>query len=305
MCKKQGKKGPLYLIKQTVSYNFILWRKNVRVIAVFILAFILCFLLSDKVIGFAEAQGESVQIVEPFIWTFGDSNSILLSSFLLLLLYADMPFITTATPFFLIRENRKTWVLGHLVYIALSTLLYMGFMLLSTCLLCVKNAYLGNRWSKTAAILAYSDLGEEMEIPVAVKALEMSRPYQCVIWVFILMLLYTLTMVFLMMFFHIWKGQRFGFISVFFFSCYGLILNPMQIQKILNLPKELYYKARVILGWISPLNHASFPMHNFGYDKLPRIWQSEVLFLGILVLLVMLTVWGMQRYSFQFKGTEG
>ena len=34
-----------------------------------------------------------LQLVEAFVWTFGDSNSILLSSLLLLLLFADMPFI--------------------------------------------------------------------------------------------------------------------------------------------------------------------------------------------------------------------
>lgn len=103
----------------TALYNFRLWKGNVRIISTFILAFILCFLLTDKLIGFAVEQETSMQAVEAFVLTFGDSNSILLTSLLLLLLFGDVPFITTATPFFLIRENRKTWVMGQVVYIIL------------------------------------------------------------------------------------------------------------------------------------------------------------------------------------------
>ena len=67
-------------IRQSFSiagYNFRLWRGNPRIFVTFLLAFILCFLLSDKAVTFA---------VEVFIWNFGDSNSILLTSVLLVLL---------------------------------------------------------------------------------------------------------------------------------------------------------------------------------------------------------------------------
>ena len=75
------------------AYNFRLWKKNPRVIIAFSLAFILCFLLSDKVVRFADANDTVMQVFEPFIWTFSDSNSILLASLLLIFLFADMPFI--------------------------------------------------------------------------------------------------------------------------------------------------------------------------------------------------------------------
>ena len=47
------------------------------------LAFILCFLLSDKAVRFAKQYETTMQIVEAFVWTFGDANSILLASLLL------------------------------------------------------------------------------------------------------------------------------------------------------------------------------------------------------------------------------
>ena len=80
-------------IRQILSvtvYDFRKWHKNPRIYITFILAFILCFLLSDKAVQFARMYETSMQIAEPFIWTFGDANSILLSSLLLLLIGGGM-----------------------------------------------------------------------------------------------------------------------------------------------------------------------------------------------------------------------
>ena len=82
-------------IRQSVSiagYNFRLWWGNPRILVTFLLTFIMCFLISDKAVTFAVDHNTTMQLVEVFIWNFGDSNSILLSSVLLVLLFADMPF---------------------------------------------------------------------------------------------------------------------------------------------------------------------------------------------------------------------
>ena len=96
------------MVLSVASYNFLRWHKNVRVVTAFLLDFILCYLLTDKAVQFALERDTTMQIFEAFIWTFGDSNAILLVSLLLLILFADMPFITTATPFYLMRTTRKS-----------------------------------------------------------------------------------------------------------------------------------------------------------------------------------------------------
>ena len=189
------------LLWLTAFYNFRQWRRSPRIAVTFILAFILCFFLTDKIISFAGEQHTTMQIAEAFIWTFGDSHSILLSSLLLLILFADVPFITPATPFFLSRENKKIWVFGQMLYMIGATVIYMGFVLLSSCVLCMRMSYVNNIWSRTAAILAYSEAGEALNIPAAVNILEMSRPYTAMLCVFLLMLLYTLVLVVMMLFF--------------------------------------------------------------------------------------------------------
>ena len=287
------------------SYNFRQWHKNPRIIITFCLAFVLCFLLSDKAVQFAKEYETTMQIVEAFVWTFGDANSILLSSLLLLLLFADMPFISSGTPFYLMRIDRKTWIAGQAVYIIAATAIYLMFILVATSLVCMTQSFVGDMWSETAAILGYSGAGQAVALPALVKTLEMSTPYACMFTIFILMLLYTLLMVFIMLLFNLKKGQLGGVIGVFAFSLYGFLLNPQTIKAIFQLPDELMYKANVAVGWLSPLNHAPYHMHNFGYDLLPRLWQTYLIFGILIVLFFFLSLRAIRKYNFNFVGTEG
>ena len=287
------------------GYNFRQWHKNPRIFITFALAFILCFLLSDKAVRFAREYDTTMQIVEAFVWTFGDSNSILLSSLLLVLLFADMPFLSSGTPFYLVRIDRRTWVVGQAIYIIAATFLYLAFILAATSLVCMTQSFVGDMWSETAAILGYSGAGNEIALPALVKTLEMSTPYACMGTIFLLMLLYALLLVFIMLLFNLYKGQAAGVISVFVFSVYGFLLNPQTLKTIFQLSDELMYKANVAVGWLSPLNHATYHMHNFGYDLLPRLWQTYAIFGGLILICFLLSMRAIRRYSFNFTGTEG
>lgn len=287
------------------GYNFRLWRDNPRILVTFLLAFILCFLLSDKAVKFAVDHNTTMQIVEVFIWNFGDSNSILLSSVLLVLLFADMPFLSSGTPLYLVRTSRRTWITGQVLYILSATLIYLVFVLLCTAFFSMQQSFLANMWSPTAAILGYTNAGERVAIPALVKTLEMSWPYQSMVSIFFLMLGYTSVMVMIMLACNLRFGQVAGVVSVLVYSVYGILMNPDTIQIILKLPDEAYYIANVIIGWLSPLNQATYHMHNFGYDKLPRLWQSYLIFTVLVIAGFFAAVHAAKRYNFTFTGTEG
>ena len=302
-----GRKGFLLELGQTASvvqYNFRMWRGNARVPLTFALAFIMCFLLSDKAASFAYDMGTTMQAFEPFVWTFGDANSVLLISLLLVLLFADMPFLGAGVPYYLIRMRRRTWLMGQMLYIALATILYICFIFLATSIICMGNSFIGNMWSETAAILGYSGAGKAVALPALVKTLELSRPYACAATIFLLMLLYTLVMVFLMLLLNLRRGKSAGIAAAFVFSLYGFLLNPQLFKQLFSLPDELMYKANVAVGWLSPLNHATYHMHNFGYDLLPRLWQTYVIFGAVIVLLYILTLRALRRYNFHFLGVD-
>lgn len=295
-------------IKQAFSiagYNFRLWRGNPRILVTFLLAFILCFLLSDKAVRFAVNHNTTMQLVETFIWSFGDSNSILLSSSLLVLLFADMPFLSSGTPLYLVRTSRRTWITGQVIYIVSATTVYLLFVLASTVLLSLSQSFTANMWSPTAAILGYTNAGKRVAIPALVKTLEMSWPYQSMASIFALMLGYTGVMVMIMLVCNLRFGQAAGVVSVLVYSIYGILMQPDTIQLLLKLPDEAYYIANVTIGWLSPLNQATYHMHNFGYDKLPRLWQSYLIFFALAAVLYIAAIQAVKRYQFTFTGTEG
>ena len=290
---------------RTACYNFLHWHRSPRIFITFALAFILCFLLSGKAVGLAREYETTLQIGEAFIWTFGDGNSIMLSSLLLVLLFGDMPFISGGTPFYLIRMDRKTWLWGQGLYIVLATGIYMAFILLATGMVCLRYSFFGNVWSETAARLAYGRSGYSLAVPVNLKTLEMSSPYETMGAVFLLMLLYGLLTAFIMLVFNLLKGQLAGVMAVLLFSLYGLLLNPGLFKTLFGLTEGLVYKANVLTGWLSPLNHATYAMHSFGYDLLPRLWTSCLIFAVLIILLFLLSLRAVKRYQFIFTGTEG
>lgn len=283
--------------------NFRRWQKNPQMVLVFSLAFILCFLLSDKVVRFSEYHDTLLQAAEPFIWTFGDAGSVLVISLLLLLLFSDMPHLGNEVPLFLVRINRRVWMIGQLLYLVLGTLLFMLFILLSTCILAGGRAYTANLWSNTAAILGYSDIGNAMSIPSFVKVMELSFPYECMLHVFGLMLGYALLMASIMLYLNMWKENG-GVIGGIVFSGFGVILNPQLIADWFDIIPERMQMANILFGWISPLNHATYYMHNFGYDNLPRLWVSYMFFAVGSLIFFLLSLFKIRKYEFSFTGTE-
>lgn len=289
-------------IVSVADSGFRMWRKNPRIFLTFALAFILCYLLSDKSVRFAQNQNTYLQLVEPFVWTFGDAQSILAISLLLVLLLADVPFITPATPFYLSRITRRIWLAGQILYVTVATALFTCFLLLSTVALCAHLAFPGNQWSETAAMLGYSGVGVRIGLPASKKTMEMTTPYECAAQIFVLILLYTLTLVSLMLAVSIWKGRTAGLVSAFVFSLFGLLLTPDLFIQLFDLAPELQYRANVLVGWLSPLNEATYQMHSFGYDQLPKLWQSYAIFGTVIGTMFVFALAGMRRYNFVFTG---
>ena len=299
MCR--GRK--LRQVRMTAMAAFGRWQRSPQVWLAFALGFVACFLLSSKVADFAKSQGVTLQLFEPFIWTFGDANSILLISLCLLLLFADLPNLDNEVPLFLARTTRLCWMAGQLLYLALATTLFVGFVLAVTCALAGAQAYPGNMWSDTAAILGYSAIGAEIAVPAFVKVLELTFPYPCALHIFGLTLGYSLTLSALIFFFNLGKS-RMGMAAGAVFSGFGFFLTPQVISRWLGLSSQQERVANILFGWLSPLNHATYYMHNFGYDNLPRLEHSYLFFLVASLTVYLLAFRRVKRYSFHFTGTE-
>lgn len=295
-------------MKQTlgiVRYNFFGFFRNPKVIFTLFLEFVLSFLLTGRIMVVMDNYNTPVQAIEPFLWTFGDGTAVLLSSMLLLLLFSDLPKMTLVTPYQLIRTTKKKWLLGQFVYIIFVTILYTCFMLLFTSVLCMKDSYPGNLWSDTAAMLGYSDLGKNLQVPSTVRVMESISPYGCMLQVFLLLFCYSLTLSFVILVGNLYKGKTKGMIAGLFYSIYGFLLDPNVLAAVLHKEKYEMYQINVLICWISPLNQAVYGKHNLGYDPLlPKLWQSCVFFLILVVILVILALRRMKKYPFEFLGEK-
>lgn len=286
------------------AFNYRQWKRNPRVIMTFVLAFVMVMLLTQKAVEFAITYGSTMQIMEAFVWAFGDANAIMISSLLLILLFADMPFIGAITPYYLVRTKRSVWLWGQIVYVVSATLIYMLFLLVVSMLLTLQMSFVGNMWSETGAALAFSGTGADIALPASIKTMVMSYPYQCAGHVFLLVTMYTLFLVSVMLAVNLRRGRSGGVISVFAISIFGLLLNPQIFMEIFRLPDAVAYKANVAVGWLSPLNHATYYMHNFGYDYLPRLWMTYAIFAVLIAICFLSAKRSMRKYNFKFIGTD-
>ena len=287
-----------------VRYNFRGFWRNPKVILTFLLGFVLCYFLSMRVMIVIDAYGTPVQLAEPFLWTFGDATAILTSSVLLLLLFSDLPQMSSVTPYYLCRTTKKKWLAGQLLYVVCATALYTGFLFAATVILCMRVSYIGDLWSETAAMLAYSKLGKDLSVPSTVKVMESFTPYVCMAQVVALLFLYSLCLSFLILAGNLQFGAGRGMIAGLLFSLYGFLLEPQVLRSLLGLEEYEMYRVNVLIGWVSPLSHVTYAKHSFGYDRMPTVKQSCLIFAALLFLLIGLCVHALSHYSFRFLGEQ-
>lgn len=300
-----GKSNGIRQICGIVHYNFAGFFQTPKVIFTFLLEFVLSFLLTGRIMAVMENYNTPVQAIEPFLWTFGDGTAVLLSSLLLLLLFSDLPKLTPLTPYQLVRTTKRKWLFGQFVYVILVTVLYTVFMLLFTTVLCMKNSYPGNLWSETAAMLGYSELGKNLQVPSTVRVMESISPYGCMVQVFLLLFCYSLTLSFVILVGNLYKGKTKGMVLGLLYSIFGFLLDPNVLAALLHKEKYEMYQINVLICWISPLNQAVYGKHDLGYDLLlPKIWQSCIFFGVVLLVLAVLALRRMKRYPFEFLGEK-
>ena len=290
------------LVIAAVRYQFLGFFKNARVVLTFLLGIVVCFLLSGRVMEIMGQHQTSIQAAEPFLWTFGDATALLLMSLLLIFLFSDVPKLNAFTPFYLMRMTKKKWLAAQFLYVTGCTCLYVLFIMAATTLLCMKHAFPGNMWSRTAAILGYSGAGKHLHIPSTVKVMESVSPYGCMAEGLMLMLGYSLTLAFLILLGNLVLDKKYGMLLSIGYSLYGFLLDPNVLGKLLGMEEYEMYRIRSIVGWISPLNHAVYGMHDFGYDNLPSIWQSMGVFGLILAAAAFLSYRALSKYNFSFLG---
>lgn len=281
------------------QWNLYSMRKNPRIFCGFLLGFCLCYFLMQRIMECSMLFHTDIQIFELFIWCFADSDSILFVSLAILLFLFQIPRLDTPAYYLIFRKGKMDWLLGQVLTSVLISLAYTMFLLGSSMLLALggSNVVWGDQWSDTATILSFAPENFEVALTVVRKTIKLTTPYDCAATIFFLMAQYILFLTLLNLIFSLISGKKAGIVAVIVVSLYAYLLNPDKLTALLHVPEEVRDVANVIAAWISPLNHATYAMHRFGYGDFPSILQSHMVF-GIINLGLLLGAW------FSVKKTE-
>ena len=137
-------------MKQCLSvmrWQFGTWLGSARMVVAFLVCAAASLLDSVKLMQFARASGDPLEIFEPFIYNSSTLHIATLMFLGLMLLLADAPFTEQSAMYSLVRCSRVQWVIGKLMYILLSCAVYYIFSLAVTATVAAPNAFAGNVWS--------------------------------------------------------------------------------------------------------------------------------------------------------------
>ncbi len=267
------------------GWNLRALSRNPRTYLCALMGFLLCFLLTDKVISLAGEYMTDVQIFEPFVWCFSDSDSVLFATLVLTLLLTELPKLDAPAAYMMFRANRASWLWGQILTVVVVCFGYTLFLLLSSILLSLGRVFIENRWSDTAILLSFSPAIFEVALNVVRKTVKLTVPYACALNVSLLITMYTLFLALLQTTLTIAKSKRLGVAVVMSINLMGYILTPERFMTWLQMGQEFKYYANLLSAWLSPLQHATYTMHNFGYDLLPRLSTSYIIMGGASILL--------------------
>ena len=113
---------------------------------------------------------------------------------------------------------------------------------------------------------------------------------------------YVLLLSMIQLLFTVLKSKKAGIIAALVLNFAGFVLTPDRFMTWLNLPTEMRYYANLLSAWLSPLQHATYTMHNFGYDLLPRLHVSYLILGGATVAMIALSMLKMRTFQFSFTG---
>jgi len=297
------------MLKISQIYSCAVWnvysiRKNPRIFCGFLLGLCLCFFLMQRIIECSTMFDTNIQLFELFIWCFADADSILFVSLAVLLFLFQIPRLDTPAYYLIFRKGRANWLLGQVLTSVIISLVYTLFLLGASMLFTLHSGHVlgSNQWSDTATILSFAPENFEVALTVVRKTIKLTTPYPCAATIFSLMAQYILFLTLLNLVFSIRLGKKAGIAAVIAVSLYAYLLNPQKLTMLLHIPEEVQYIANVLAAWISPLNHATYALHSFGYGNFPSIGQSHMVLGGMNLALLLSSYFSITHTEHIFLG---
>lgn len=285
------------------GWNLYSLRKDVRFYMSLLLGLLLCWLLTEKTLAISRTYMTDLQLLEPFIWCYADDDSILFAALTLMLMLSALPRLDAPASYMIFRAGRASWLAGQMLTVFILTLGHSLMILFSSMAMCIGcNVFAADHWSETATMLSFAPGSFEVAINVMRNTVKLAEPYSCAVQIFLLLFQYVLLTAMIQLTFAVLKSRKAGIMAALIVNFAGYVLTPDSFMTWLQLPQSLSYYANLISAWISPLRHATYTMHNFGYDLLPTLPVSHIMLSGATLVLSAAAALSMRRFQFNFTG---
>ena len=236
---------------------------------------------------YAADMGEPVNILEAFVVVAHLYKNMLFLPLGWLLLVADAPFVKGNAYLVLHRCGRKVWNLGMLLYIAVQAFLYAACLALVSVLASSPLGFAGNMWSSPVYDLAMGraesaamEAGIDFSWPNIMEAMHVPEAFFLTLlflWLYLMtlgMLLYVCTLLL--------KGI-FSILAVFGVQIGGFLLQE-------GMSPQFSLLSKSVLG--------------YSVDGNGGEWKTALLFVGILLILAVISLCFIGRVDFQLKTEE-
>lgn len=268
------------------------WVTTPRVYVALVMNAFVVSVISARLLAFSRFVAEPVNILEPFIISGSEASWAVFLPLGFLLLLADAPFVTSRTPYELIRVGRAQWVKAQLVYIVMAGVVFYGLTALISGLLVAPNAFVGNLWSRP---LYYLSRGDRTAIELFQIAFEYPqfiggmRPLTAWFQVLSLSMLYGIVLGMILFVFNL-RGHALGWILATLVHVIGYA--GIRSAFLFVIPPKLWLFAYSVPTWLD--GEGAFGVEAF---------ESYILFLGLIVLLSMLAMRQAKHVALERRAT--
>ena len=137
------------------------WKGSARIIIVFLLAVIMTVYQSMEYLGYAKEVDMIVNCLETYILVTKNEVYSVVMFILVLVLFADAPFMDNNSLYVVSRIGRYRWCIGKMLYIIIAAIVFNLVCMLTTVIVSIPYSYPGDIWS--SAFIASTN-GETVEL---------------------------------------------------------------------------------------------------------------------------------------------
>jgi len=262
--------------------TFLEEQHNKRVIMGFILGMALFGYWLNLFLQYALDIGEPVNILEAFIVVEHHHKSILFLIVGWLLIISDAPFIKRNTYLSLCRSSRKKWNVAMLQYIIIQALLYVASIATVSVAASFLRGFWGNIWSSPVYNLAMdtgNHLGVKYNISFPwVNVMQAMTVPQAFMITFVFLFLYLVLIGFLLYVCNLLLKEIYGILLVFGIQISGYLLQQEGFTYLSLMAKAI---------------------PEYAIDGNGGQWEVVLLFLAIILILTLISLWLIGRVDFK------